>query len=454
MNALNNYNNETRSLRYIIIPGTAAGTIPEPTDEDLKRFYENHQAKFTNPEFRKIGVLAVTPESVKDKVTITEDDLKAAFEKEKDKLGTVERRRVQQISFPDKAAADAAYQKVQSGTDFVALAKELGSSEADIDLGMLKRSEMADATIGDAAFKLEKDKVSEPVTGTLGKTVLLRVTEIEPGKVVTFEEAKPDLEKKVLKDRAQSAIFDLHDRIEDERASGTQLSEVAEKFKLKYQVFDQVDRQGKAPDGQVLDLPQKNDLLNAAFATEVGVENDPLDAKDEGLIWYEVLGITPKQLKPLDQVKDEVKKDWTGDEQRTRLAKHTDELVKQLASGKSLEDLAKEQNTQVLSTEPLKRNGLTVNVLPVAVTQAFALPQGGYGSAPSGVDEGRIVFQVDKVAAPPPLEGPILEALKRQLRLFMGEDIIGEYFSALEDRYGVTINRQAIAKLAGGSEEQ
>jgi peptidyl-prolyl cis-trans isomerase D len=454
LNALNNYNNETRSLRYIIIPNTAAGAVPEPTDEDLNRFYDNHQAKFTQPEFRKIGVLAVTPESVKDKVQITEDDLKAAFEKDKDKLGTAERRRVQQISFPDKAAADAAYQKIQSGTDFVALAKELGSSEADIDLGKLKRSEMADAPIGDAAFKLEKDKVSEPVTGALGKTVLLRVTEIEPGKVVTFEEAKPELKKKVLKDRAQTAIFDLHDRIEDERASGTQLSEVAEKFMLTYQVFDQVDRRGQTPDGKTLDLPQKSDLLNVVFATEVGVENDPLDAKDEGLIWYEVLGITPKQLKPLDQVKDEVKKDWTLDEQRTRLAKYTDEFVKQLASRKSLEDLAKELNTQVMSTEPLKRNGLTVNVLPVAVTQAFALPQGGHGSAPSGVDEGRIIFQVDKVAAPPPLEGPSLDALKRQLRLFISEDIIGEYFSALEVRYGVTINRQALAKLAGGSEEQ
>ncbi|MGB0056147.1 MAG: peptidyl-prolyl cis-trans isomerase, partial [Methyloceanibacter sp.] len=307
LNALNNYNNETRSLRYVIIRATAAGTVPEPTDEDLKRFYDNHQAKFTQPEFRKFGVLAVTPESVKDKVQITDDDLTAAFDKDKDKLGTPERRRVQQIAFPDKAAADAAYQKIQSGTGFVDLAKAQGVNENDLDLGMLKRSDMADAAIGDAAFKLEKDKVSEPVTGALGKTVLLRVTEIHPGKIVTFEEAKPELENKLLKDRAQGAIFDLHDRIEDERAAGTQLSEVADKFKLSYQVFDQVDRQGKTPDGKVVDLPQKTDLLNAVFATEVGVENDPLDAKDEGLIWYEVVGITPQQLKPFDQVRDEVK---------------------------------------------------------------------------------------------------------------------------------------------------
>ena len=42
-------------------------------------------------------------------------------------------------------------------------------------------------------------------------------------------------------------------------------------------------------------------------------------------------------------------------------------------------------------------------MLPVAVTQAFALPQGGYGSAPSGVDEGRIV-QVARSRPPPALE--------------------------------------------------
>ena len=454
LNALNNYNNETRSLRYVVVPATAAGAVPEPTDEDLKRFYDNHQAKFTQPEFRKFGALAVTPESVKDRVQIADDDLKAAFDKDKDKLGTPQRRRVQQIAFPDKAAADAAYQKIQSGTGFVDIAKAHGVNEVDLDLGMLKRSDMADSAIADAAFKLEKDKVSEPVTGVLGKTVLLRVTEIQPGKMVTFDEAKPELEKKLLKDRAQSAIFDLHDRIEDERAAGTQLSEVAEKFKLTYQVFDPVDRQGKSLDGKVVDLPQKTDLLNAVFATEVGVENDPLDAKDEGLIWYEVLGITPQQLKPFDQVKDEVKKDWSLDEQRTRLVKYTEDLVKQLSGGKTLEDVAKDLKTQAVPTEPLKRDGLTINVLPVAVTQAFALPQGGYGSAPSGVEEGRIVFQVDKVTPPPPLDQPSLEALKRQIKNFISEDIVGEYFSALESRYGVTINQQALAKLAGGNEEQ
>jgi peptidyl-prolyl cis-trans isomerase D len=451
--ALNNFNGETRTLRYVLVPQSAAGTIPDPTDEDLKRYYDNHRGKFTQPEYRKIGVLAVTPETVKNEVQIKDSDVRAAFEASKDQLGTPEKRHVQQISFPDKAAADAAYQKIQSGTDFAAVAKEQGVSDADIDLGKVTRAELADPAMGDAAFKLEQNKVSEPITGSLGSVVLLRVTEIEPGKSPSFEEAKADLEKKILKERASGAIFDLHDKIEDQLASGSKLSEIADKLKLNYVLIDQVDRQGKKPDGSTVTLPAQKDVLNAVFSTDVGVENDPIDAKDDGVIWYEVLGVIPEQLKPFDQVKDEATKDWKTEEVHTQLAKYTQDLVNSLSGGKSLEDVAKDLNQQVLTSDPLKRDTITVNVLPAAVAQAFSLPEKGYGSAPSGVEEGRIVFQVDKVTPPPQLNPSETARLKQQIGQLIGEDVVAEYFSALENRYGVSVNEQALAKLVGTSEE-
>ncbi len=452
LTALDRYNAETRSLRYVLVPKTAGGSLPEPTEEELKAFYDNHRAKFTQAETRKLDVLAVTPDTVKDQVQISEDDIKAAYEAVKDTLGQPERRHVQQIFFPDRAAADAAYQKIQSGTDFAAIAKEQGLSEGDFDLGTVRRNELADSAIAEAAFKLEANKVSEPTTGKLGGTVLLRVTAIEPGKAQTYDEAKADIEKRILKDRAEGVILDLHDRIEDQRASGAKLSEVADKLKLPYQTVDQVDRAGKAPDGSDVTLPDKPDLLAAAFDTDVGVENDPLDNKDGGFVWYDVEGINPQQLKPFDQVKEEVIKDWREAAERDRLTKYTDSLAQSLQDGKSLEDIAKELGTEVVTTEPLKRGGLTVNVLPPAVAQAFALPQGGYGSAPS-VDEARIVFQVDKIAPPPPLEASADKMLKRQLNLFMSDDMLAEYFTALENRFGITVNQAALAKLAGGEQQ-
>ena len=453
ISALNSYNGETRTLRYVLVPESVVGTIPDPSEEDLKRYYENHQTKFTQPEFRKIGVLAVTPETVKDQVTITEADLKAAYEANKDTLGKPERRQVQQISFPDLAAANAAYQKLQSGTDFVALAKEQNLSETDIDLGVLSRAQLADPAIAEAAFNLELNKVAEPVTGKLGGVVLLRVTLIEPGKTPTYEEAKPELEKTLLKERAAGAIFDLHDKIEDQLGSGSRLSEIADKFKITYQLIDQVDREGRKPDGSAVTLPAQKDLLNAAFATDTGVENDPIDAKDEGVIWYEVLGVVPEQVKPFDQVKDEAAKDWRADELRTKVAKYAQDLVTSLNGGKTLEEVAKDLKAEVMTSDPVKRDGITVNVLPPAVAQAFTLPVKGYGSAPSAAEEGRIVFQVDKVTPPEPLAAAEADRLKQQLGLLISEDAISEYFAALETRYGVKVNQPALAKLTGSGEE-
>jgi len=43
--------------------------------------------------------------------------------------------------------------------------------------------------------------------------------------------------------------------------------------------------------------------------------------------------------------------------------------------------------------------------------------------------------------------------LKQRIGLLISEDSIAEYFSALETRYGVTINEQALARLMGSDEQ-
>ena len=111
--------------------------------------------------------------------------------------------------------------------------------------------------------------------------------------------------------------------------------------------------------------------------------------------------------------------------------------------GKTLEDVAKDLNVEVLTSDPLKRDGMAVYILPAAVQQAFTLPEGGYGSAPSGIGEGRIVFKVDKVTPPATIRRPKEAArLKAQIKLLIGDDAISEYFAALEKRYGVKRQRE------------
>lgn len=454
IDALNRFNEERRILKYVLVPKSAAEAPGDPTEQDLKAYYDNHKPTFTQPEYRKVGLIAVTPETVKGELNITEADIKATYESKKDTLGKAETRHVQQIALPSADEAEKVAAKIASGTDFVEAAKELGLSESDIDLGTVAKTELADSVVAEEAFKLEKDEVSEPVTGKLGGVVLLRVTEINPGEIPTFEEAKANIEKDLVKERASGAIFDMHDKVEDELASGATLEETAGKLKLDYVVVDQVDRTGAKPDGTQLEAPAQKELLNGVFATDAGIENDPIDARDEGVVWYEVLGVTPETLKPFDQVRSEVEASWRADATRNQVKTYTDKLISELNSGsKTLEAIAADLDQEVLPTSALKRDDITVNVLPPAVQQAFTLPKGGYGSAASGVDEGRIVFQVDDIVEPPEVDPRALKQLGARIGLLYSEDIIAEYFSELEQTYGVKVNRQALARLTGTGEE-
>lgn len=453
IDALNRFNEERRILKYVLVPKSAAEAPGDPTEEDLKAYYDNHKQTFTQPEYRKVGLIAVTPDTVRDELNITEADIKATYESKKDTLGQAETRHVQQIALPSAEEAEKVAAKIEAGTDFVEAAKELGLSESDIDLGTVAKKDLADSVVAEEAFKLEKDEVSKPVTGKLGGVVLLRVTEITPGKIPTFEEAKANIENDLVKERASGAIFDMHDKVEDELASGATLEETAGKLKLDYVVVDQVDRTGAKPDGTQLEAPAQKELLNGVFATDAGIENDPIDARDEGVVWYEVLGITPETLQPFDEVRSEVEKGWRGEATRNQVKTYTDKLISELNSGsKTLKGVASDLGQEVLPTSALKRDDITVNVLPPAVQQAFTLPKGGYGSAASGVDEGRIVFQVEDIVEPPEVDPRALKQLGARIGLLYSEDIIAEYFSELEQTYGVKINRQALARLTGTGE--
>ena len=200
-------------------------------------------------------MLAVTPKSVKDKVQITDDDLTAAFDKDKDRLGTPERRRVQQIAFPDKAAASTRrIKKFSRAPAFVDLAEAQDVDENNWEPWYVEAERHGGCGDRRCSIRTRKGQSERARHGGTWQNCAAARHRNPAGQDRHLRGSETELENKLLKDRAQGAIFDLHDRIEDERAAGTQLSEIADKFKLSYQVFDQVDRKGKTPDGKVVDL--------------------------------------------------------------------------------------------------------------------------------------------------------------------------------------------------------
>jgi peptidyl-prolyl cis-trans isomerase D len=428
--------------------------VPEPDDAKLKETYENNKAKFFTPEYRKIAALLLTPDELKKDVTLTDDEVKAAYTETKETYDKPERRRLQQIPFKDKATAEVARKDILAGKkNFLDVAKEQGAKESDINLGMLTKKQMIDSKIADAAFKLDRDKLSDVIDGAFS-TVLVRAIEIDPGKESTFDEVKDQVRDKLAKQKALSHIQERFDLVEEGRNAGKTLKEIASEQKLRFIEADAVDESNKTPDGKTgIDYADASDILKEAFQTSPGLAHDAVELPADSFAWFDVISVTEKKQKDFDAVKGEVKTLYMDTERARLLNEFAQKLVDRLKGGEAFAKVAADAGGKPDMTDMLKRVMSPPGLTADAVKQAFGLPKGGAGYAETSDGAGRVVFQVKEIvpaATPTPEQSNKLAVeLKRQLE----GDYLLAYIAALKNDLGVRVNEAELKRVTGVSTE-
>ncbi|MCC0003396.1 MAG: peptidylprolyl isomerase [Methylobacteriaceae bacterium] len=123
--AVDRYRNQARSVDYVLLTPSTAGEAQQPSDEELKKFYEERKAQFVAPQYRKIVTLAVTPTTAAKPADVSDADAQKVYDASKEtRFGTPEKRDIQQIVFPNEAEAQAAAEKIKSGASFDSVAAE------------------------------------------------------------------------------------------------------------------------------------------------------------------------------------------------------------------------------------------------------------------------------------------------------------------------------------------
>src|SRR5256885_13204543 len=177
--------------------------------------------------------MSVAPIDLAKPADVSEVDAKRYYDNNLTRFGTPERRHIEQIVFPTLEEAQAAATRLEkSELSFEALAKERGLTEKDIDLGTVTKSGIIDQAVANAAFSLKEGETSAPVKGVFG-TALVHVLKVEPENIKPFGEVAPEIKQTIATDRARSELASRHDKIEDERAAGLRLTEVAQKLDRK-----------------------------------------------------------------------------------------------------------------------------------------------------------------------------------------------------------------------------
>lgn len=450
LDMVDGYRNETRSIDYAVLTAAAAGTIPAPTDQQLKAFFDARSEAYRAPEYRKLVVLAVTPASVADPASVSDADARAAYEKNKASYGAPEKRQLRQATFATQQEAAQAVAKIKAGGDFDSAAKDAKATV--VDLGALGRGDLFDPAIAQAAFSAPEGGVSAPIKGQFG-WVLIKVVKVQAATIKPFAEVEAAIKKDLANQRAGAKVDSLRDRIEDQRTSGKTLTEAAQSVGLKTQIIDATDAQGLDKNGKpISDLPDRDALLKAAFASDVGMDNDILATPDGGDVWFEIAAVDPARQRTLAEVKPQVETAWRQDQIAGRLADKARELVKKLQAGAKFEDLAKAEKVPVQSADDVKRIG-TTDVAAAVVAQVFNVPVGGAGSAAPD-SQSRIVFKVnDSVTPPVDPDSDTSKAIVGELREQISEDVLSEYLDKLQSDEGVSVNQGAMASAISGAQQ-
>jgi peptidyl-prolyl cis-trans isomerase D len=451
--AINQYQNEKRAIEYLTLGPAQAGDIPQPTPEQLSKYFEERKVVFRAPEYRKITLLSMSPADLAKPDAVSDTDAKTYYELHKSSYGSPEHRELRQILFPKPEEADAAHERIVKGASFDDIVKERGLKSSDTDVGMVAKKDIIDPKVADAAFALKAGEVSAPIKGQFG-TVILTVGKIDPGSQKTYEEVAAQIKREIAENRAKSDLGALRDKFEDERAAGSTLAEAAKKLGLKSRTIDAVDRSGRGLDGKpIADLPKPPDVVASAFATDVGVDNDPLQLQNGGYLWYDVAGITPSRERTLDEVKDQVAAHWRDDEIAKRLQAKTDDMLGKLKAGSKLAQLATESGLKVETAVDLQR-GKPGGFAPAKLVEAaFKTPKGVPASAEGDQATVRFVFDVTTVSESK--LDPTSEASKKistTLQNSYADDLVGAYVTKLEADFGVTINQQALIQVIGGAQ--
>lgn len=446
--ASNRFQNEQRGIEYALLTRAIAGEIAAPTPEVLEKYFDDRKVTFRAPEYRKLVILTLSADEIAKTLTVSDDDAKALYASRKALFETPEKREIQQIVFPNEEEAKAAEAKIAGGAWFEVVASERGLKPTDINLGTLAKSDISDKIIADAAFALKEGEVSAPVKGRFG-IVLVQVKKIEPPHTTTYEQAAAGLKTEIANDRAKAEVANRRDKIEDELAAGSRLEEVAQKISLPARVINAVDRSGRDPDGNpVPDLPA--DILNGAFTTDVGIENDPVQTQG-GFTWYETAGITAPRDRTLDEVRPRVEAQWRDDETTSRLKAKAAEMVEKIKGGATLASLADKDGLKVETTVGLKRT--SSNPLPpAAIAEVFKLAKGAAGSSEAKDPVERFVFRVTDITIPDfNPDSSTAKTINDTLRSALTEELLAQYVARIESDLGTTIDSAALAQATGAA---
>ncbi|AKV07769.1 peptidylprolyl isomerase [Pseudomonas fluorescens NCIMB 11764] len=404
------------------------------TDDEVKAYYDEHAKEFMTPDQVIIDYLELKKSSFFDQVTVKDEDLQAAYQKEIANLSEQRRAAHILIEVNDKvteAQAKAKIEEVQArlakGEKFEALAKEFsqdpGSANNGGDLGYAGPG-VYDPAFETALYALAKDQVSAPVRTDFGFH-LIKLLGVEAPEVPTLASLKDKLTRELKTQQVEQRFVEATKQLEDSSFESSDLAQPAQDLKLTIHTSKPFGREGGEG------VTANRAVITAAFSPEVldeGANSTAIELDPETVIVLRAKEhLKPAQL-PLESVSAAIRGQLAKEHASAAAKTKADELIASLREGKAPLDKAIEgQSWKVTAAATRAQEGID----PTVLQALFRMPKPAAKDKPTfgsvTLADGSLVIVrlngVNEAAAP-------TEEEKAQYRRFLASRIGQQDFAA------------------------
>ena len=367
--------NEEREVRYVMLsPDKFVGDAPFD-DAAVQAYYKTHEAQYMTTESVHLQYAELRLDQLAAQVTVSDADLRAAYDKNKDHYVIPEKRRARHILIPagkddaaDRKQAQDVLAQAKAGKDFAQLAKQFsqdpGSADKGGDLGWADRNSFV-KPFADALFSMKVGDMVGPIKTPFGYHII-KLDEIQPGKARTFEEARPELEAEMRHNMAGDRFGEIQEQLQSKvEQAGNDLAMLAKEFNLQPGDIPQFLRgAGAAPLGAA---PPLQDLLFGDSALPPGRIGGPVVLGEDRLVLVKVLEHRKPEPKPVAEVRDTLIAAIRKERGTEGAMKAAQSARAKLESGVAFDAVAKELN---IPAEPARFVGRTDPSIPAQLREA------------------------------------------------------------------------------------
>jgi len=405
------FKDEKVKLDFALIKPEDLEAKISPSDGEIRAAYEKNKAKYQVPERRVVRYALVDVNQIRQSVQVSDDMLKLQYQANIQQYQVPNRVHVEHILFLTVGKTDAevaeikkraedVLQQVKKGGKFEDLAKKYsedpGSKDKGGDLGWITQGQTV-AEFEKTAFSLPAGQVSDLVKSQYGFHII-KVLEKEIAHTKPFDEVKESLRAPLLLSQADKMASDTADKLS---AAIRQNSKVSlDDLAKQYHLAVNETRPVSATD-PLIELANSQDAKDTIFRLKPEELSLPIRT-DRGFVVLSVKSIQRDHPGTLEEVRDRVITDLKH-EKSTELAKSkAEELAKRVQGGEKFDAAARALGLEPKTSDPFARDG----AIPGApsgkqLSAAFNLKAGDVG-APLSLGQNWFVYRVaEKTEANP-----------------------------------------------------